>query len=45
VPQREIGTVAAELLLERLADGAQDSREILLDPALVVRGSTGPPAR
>jgi LacI family transcriptional regulator len=45
VPQREIGTVAAELLLERLADGAQDSRQILLDPALIIRGSTGPPAR
>lgn len=44
VPQREIGTVAADLLLERLADGAQDSREILLEPALIVRGSTAAPA-
>ncbi|MGO9883190.1 MAG: LacI family DNA-binding transcriptional regulator [Solirubrobacteraceae bacterium] len=44
VPQREIGTVAADLLLERLADGDQDSREILLEPALIVRGSTAPPA-
>ncbi len=45
VPQREIGTVAADLLLERLADGAQDSREILLEPALIVRGSTAPPSK
>jgi LacI family transcriptional regulator, galactose operon repressor len=44
VPQREIGTVAADLLLERLADGDQDSREILLEPALIVRGSTAAPA-
>jgi LacI family transcriptional regulator len=45
VPQREIGTVAADLLLERLAGGARDTREILLEPALIVRGSTAPPAR
>ena len=43
VPQREIGLVAADLLLEQLADGARDSREILLEPALIVRGSTAPP--
>jgi LacI family transcriptional regulator len=40
VPQREIGTVAADLLLERLAEGASTAREILLEPSLVVRGST-----
>jgi LacI family transcriptional regulator len=45
VPQREIGTVAADLLLQRLADGSQTAREILLEPALVVRGSTAPPRR
>jgi LacI family transcriptional regulator len=44
VPQREIGTVAADLLLERLADSDQDSREILLEPALIIRGSTAPPS-
>lgn len=43
VPQREIGTVAAELLLEQLSDQAPPRGEILLDPELVVRGSTGPP--
>jgi LacI family transcriptional regulator len=43
VPQREIGTVAADLLLRRLGDGSQDAREILLEPTLIVRGSTAPP--
>jgi LacI family transcriptional regulator len=45
VPQREIGTVAADLLLQRLADATQTAREILLEPTLVVRGSTAPPRR
>jgi LacI family transcriptional regulator len=45
VPQREIGTVAADLLLQRLRDGSQSAREILLEPTLVVRGSTAPPRR
>jgi len=43
VPQREIGTVAADLLLQRLADGSQSAREILLEPTLSIRGSTAPP--
>jgi LacI family transcriptional regulator len=41
VPQREIGTVAADMLLALLADGSQPPREMLLEPTLVVRGSTG----
>ena len=45
VPQREIGQVAAELLLERLSGSSQTAREILLEPTLVVRGSTAPPRR
>ncbi len=45
VPQREIGTVAADLMLQRLADGSQTAREILLEPTLIVRGSTGPPRK
>jgi LacI family transcriptional regulator len=45
VPQREIGTVAADLLLQRLADGSQSAREILLEPNLIVRGSTAPPRK
>ena len=43
VPQREIGTVAADLLLQRLAEGSDMAREILLKPTLIVRGSTAPP--
>jgi len=43
VPQREIGKVAADLLLEQLSEGSSPANEILLEPTLVVRGSTGPP--
>jgi LacI family transcriptional regulator len=43
IPHREIGSVAAELMLERLADESQSAREILLEPTLVVRGSTVAP--
>jgi LacI family transcriptional regulator len=43
VPQREIGTVAADLMLELLGDGSLPTREILLEPTLSVRGSTAPP--
>jgi LacI family transcriptional regulator len=43
IPQREIGKVAADLLLERLNDGAEIVVEILLEPTLIVRGSTAPP--
>ena len=40
VPQREIGKVAAELLLERLREGIETARETLLEATLIVRGST-----
>jgi LacI family transcriptional regulator len=43
VPQREIGTVAADLMLQRLTDEADGASQILLEPTLVVRGSTAPP--
>jgi LacI family transcriptional regulator len=43
VPQREIGTAAAGLLLGQLADDPDAVREILLAPQLVVRASTAPP--
>ena len=43
VPQREIGTVAADLMLQRLTDGADVASQILLEPTLVVRGSSAPP--
>jgi LacI family transcriptional regulator len=44
IPQREIGSVAADLLLEQLRDGAVPPREILLEPSLIVRGSTAAPS-
>jgi LacI family transcriptional regulator len=44
VPQREIGTVAADLLLSQLSDGSRDARQILLEPTLTVRGSSAAPA-
>jgi LacI family transcriptional regulator len=43
VPQREIGTAAADLMLQRLTDEADGASQILLEPTLVVRGSTAPP--
>ena len=45
VPQREIGKMAADLLLSQLRDGSRDARQILLEPTLTVRGSTAPPRR
>jgi LacI family transcriptional regulator len=45
VPQREIGNVAADLLLETLNDGSRGADQIVLDPSLVIRGSTQPLAR
>ena len=42
VPQREIGTAAADLLLSQLSDGSRDPRQILLEATLMVRGSTAP---
>jgi LacI family transcriptional regulator, galactose operon repressor len=43
VPQREIGIEAADLLLASLGSGSPTAREVLLEPALVIRGSTAPP--
>ena len=43
VPQREIGETAAELLLAELIDASAPRGEVLLEPSLVVRGSTAPP--
>ena len=43
VPQREIGYAAADLLLEQMADDAAPPRELMLEPTLVVRGSSAPP--
>jgi LacI family transcriptional regulator len=43
VPQREIGSTAADLLLAQLTDGDEPPRQVLLEPDLIVRGSTAPP--
>lgn len=49
IPQHELGARAAELLLEQLADPAAQPHQVLLEPELVVRGSTtraaAPPPR
>lgn len=43
VPQREIGSVAADLLLRQLGDEEGGVGEVLLQPSLIVRESTAPP--
>jgi LacI family transcriptional regulator len=43
IPNREIGQEAADLLLEQLGGNAQAGGEVLLEPVLVVRASTGAP--
>jgi LacI family transcriptional regulator len=42
IPHYDIGTQAAELLLERMARADAPVKIVLLAPQLVVRGSTGP---
>jgi LacI family transcriptional regulator, galactose operon repressor len=43
IPHREIGSAAAELLLERLSGPTDDAPQIRLSPSFVARGSTAPP--
>jgi LacI family transcriptional regulator len=45
IPHHEIGTHAAELLLERIEHAGTPLKVLLLAPQLVVRGSTGPVPR
>jgi LacI family transcriptional regulator len=46
LPKREIGVEAARLLMERIADpSTPDTRRLLLQCRLVVRGSTAEPPR
>jgi LacI family transcriptional regulator len=42
-PHYQVGTEAAQLLLERLAGDERPVRSLFLAPELVVRGSTAPP--
>jgi DNA-binding LacI/PurR family transcriptional regulator len=42
-PRREIGAMAVRLLLQRLDDGRDRGRHVVLPPRLVVRGTTKPP--
>jgi LacI family transcriptional regulator len=44
IPHYEIGTAAAELMLERLGGDDGEPRHIRLEPTLVVRSSTSAPA-
>lgn len=43
-PRREMGESAVRLLLERRDDGRRRARHLVVPPAIVVRGSTGPPS-
>jgi LacI family transcriptional regulator len=42
VPLAELGEIAADLLLELIADHRREPRHVVVDPYLVVRGSTAP---
>jgi LacI family transcriptional regulator len=44
IPHYELGTRAAALVLKRLRDPSLEPLTIRLDPELIVRGSTAPPA-
>ena len=44
IPQYEIGSEAARLLLDTIEDPERHPRSVLLSPALVVRASTAAPA-
>jgi LacI family transcriptional regulator len=43
LPHYEIGARAAEMLLDQLGDAEAEPVHVMLDPELVVRGSTAPP--
>jgi LacI family transcriptional regulator len=45
IPHQQIGAVASQLLLDAIAEPHRPARSVLLPLALVVRGSTAPPAQ
>jgi LacI family transcriptional regulator len=45
IAQRKMGNQAARLLLDQIADSAARRERIVLEPSLIVRGSTAPPKR
>jgi DNA-binding LacI/PurR family transcriptional regulator len=44
-PRRQIGTLAVELLLERIEGTRKRRRRVTVEPSLTVRSTTGPPRR
>lgn len=42
-PAEAMGSQAAELVIARLKDAEREPQNIVVDPSLIVRGSTGPP--
>jgi DNA-binding LacI/PurR family transcriptional regulator len=44
-PRHELGATSVKLLIERMEEGRKESRHIVLEPSLVVRATTAPPAK
>jgi DNA-binding LacI/PurR family transcriptional regulator len=44
-PRHELGVTSVKLLIERMEEGRKESRHIVLEPSLVVRATTAPPAK
>jgi DNA-binding LacI/PurR family transcriptional regulator len=42
-PRRQIGTIAVDLLLDRIEGTRERRRRVTVDPSLIVRDTTGPP--
>ena len=43
-PRRQIGTLAVEMLLERIDGSRKRAKRVTVEPQLIVRGTTAPPA-
>jgi LacI family transcriptional regulator len=44
-PKHRMGVMAVDMLLERIQSKREQSRQVLLQPTLVVRASSGPAPR